>query len=186
MPLDSAFLARHCRTDRPPMQAPVGACGTSIRASGHQHVIPFAPGQRAPRGPRDHAQPLSRPPHRRRLHARIRRAEPMQARADTDVTPLPMALAPPLAPDFVPGRRPAGGGLPLGCHRGRKGWPSAVRGTEAGFDRPFPKAQRRGHTTRWVLRCYPSARPTCLVKACLQAHDQLASPPINRFSLRPR
>ena len=56
-------------------------------------------------------------------------------------------------------------------------------GPENVFDGPFPKAQRRGNTTRWVLRRSHSANPTFFVKEFLQAHDKLASPQINRFSL---
>jgi hypothetical protein len=110
-------------------------------------------------------------------------AEPRQERADTDVTPLPIALTHPLAHDCFPWRLHAVGGLAFCFTSGRKALPRAVRGTEQVFDGPFPKAQRRGTTTRWGLRRYHSASPTCLVKAFLQAHDKLTSPQINRFSL---
>ena len=110
-------------------------------------------------------------------------AEPMQERADTDGTPLPIALTNPLANDFFQWRLNALGGLAFCFNSGRKALPSAVIGTENVFDGPFPKAQRRGNTTRWVLRRYHSASSTFLVKEFLQAYDKLASPQINRFSL---
>jgi hypothetical protein len=91
-------------------------------------------------------------------------AEPMQERADTDVTPLPIALTNPLANDFFQWRLNAVGGLAFCFDRGRQALPSAVRGTENVFDGPFPKPQRRGNTPRWVLRRYHSASPTFLVK----------------------
>jgi len=163
--LDRAFIEINFRTDRPTMRAPVGECGASILTAGHQHVIPFSQCRLAPRCPIDKAHPLSRPPPRRRMHALIRLAEPMQERADTDGTPLPMALTHPLAHDFFQWRLHAVGGLALCCNSGRKAWPRAVRGTEQVFDGPFPKAQRRGNTARWVLRRYHSASPTFLVKA---------------------
>ena len=112
-------------------------------------------------------------------------AEPMQERADTDVTPLPIELTNPLANDFFQWRLHAVGGLAFCFNRGRKALPSAVIGTENVFDSPFPKAQRRGHTTRWVLRRYHSASTTFWIKEFLQAHDKLAAPQINRFALRP-
>jgi hypothetical protein len=107
----------------------------------------------------------------------------MQERADTDVTPLPIELTNPLAHDFFQWRLNAVGGLAFCVNSGRKALPSAVIGTENVFDGPFPKAQRRGNTTRWVLRRYHSASSTFLVKEFLQAYDKLASPQINRFSL---
>jgi hypothetical protein len=107
----------------------------------------------------------------------------MQERADTDVTPLPIAFTNPLANDFFPWRLKAVGGLAFCFNSGRKALPSAVIGTENVFDGPFPKAQRRGNPTRWVLRRYYSASSTFSVKEFLQAHDTLASPQINRFSL---
>ena len=94
-----------------------------------------------------------------------------------------MARTPPLAKDFFPWRLQALGGRALCCNSGRKALPSAVRGTAQVFDGPFPTAQRRGNTARWVLRRYHSASPTFLVKEFLQAHDKLASPQINRFAL---
>ena len=103
-------------------------------------------------------------------------AEPMQERADTDVTPLPIEPTNPLANDFFSWRLHAVGGLAFGFNRGRKALPSVVIRTEDVFDGPFPKAQRRGNTARWVLRRYHSASPTFLVKEFLQAHDKLASP----------
>ena len=167
------------------MRAPGGEFGASILASGNEHVIPFAQCRLAPRGPRDKAHPLSRPPPRGRMHALLRLAEPMQERADTDVTPLPMALTNPLANDFFPWPLKAVGGLAFRFNSGRKAWPRAVIGTENVFDGPFPQAQRRGHTTRWVRRRYHSASTPFLIKEFLQAHDKLAAPQINRFSLRP-
>src|SRR5712691_1336726 len=111
-------------------------------------------------------------------------AEPMQERADTDVTPLTISLTNLLENDGFQWRMNAVGVLAFCVNSGRKALPSAGRGTENVYDGPFPKAQRRGNTTRWVLRRYHSASPTFLVKEFLQAHNKLASPQINRFSLR--
>src|SRR6266404_5754887 len=96
-------------------------------------------------------------------------AEPMQERPDTDMTPLSIECANPLAHDFFQRR------LEL---------PSVVIGTENVFDGTFPKAQRRGNTPRRVLRRHNGTCTTFLIKDFLQAHDKLASPQINRFSLR--
>src|SRR2546428_13376300 len=111
-------------------------------------------------------------------------AEPMQERADTDVTPLPIALTNPLANDCFQWRLNAVGGLAFCVNSGRKALPSAVIGPENVFDGPFPKAQRLGDTSRRVLRRHNGTCTTFLIKDFLQAHDKLASPQINRFSLR--
>ena len=110
-------------------------------------------------------------------------AEPMQERPDTDVIPLAIEFTNPLANDFFQGRLDAVGGLALCFNSGRKALPSAVIGTENVFDGPFPKAQRLGDTSRRVLRRHNGTCTTFLIKECLQAHDKLASPQINRFSL---
>ena len=166
------------------MGAPVGQFGASIFASGNQHVITFPQGRLAPGCPIDKAHPLSRSPQRRRIHALIMLAEPMQERPDTDMTPLSIACTNPLANDFFQRRLDAVRGLAFRFDSGRKELPSVVRGTENVFDGPFPKAQRRGNTPRRVLRRHNGTCTTFLIKDFLQAHDKLAAPQINRFSLR--
>ena len=111
-------------------------------------------------------------------------AEPMQERPDTDMTPLSIACTNPLANDFFQRRLDAVRGLAFRFDSGRKELPSVVRGTENVFDGPFPKAQRRGNTPRRVLRRHNGTCTTFLIKDFLQAHDKLAAPQINRFSLR--
>jgi len=108
----------------------------------------------------------------------------MPERPDTDVTPLAIACTHPLAHACFPRRLEAGGGLALRFDRGREERPRVVRGTAKVFDGPFPKAQRLGDTSRRVLRRHNGTCTTFLVKDFLQAHDKLASPQINRFSLR--
>src|SRR6267154_3044238 len=111
-------------------------------------------------------------------------AEPMQERPDTDRTPLSIECANPLANDFFQRRLDAVRGLAFRFDSGRKELPSVVIGTENVFDGTFPKAQRRGNTPRRVLRRHNGTCTTFLIKDFLQAHDKLASPQINRFSLR--
>jgi len=108
----------------------------------------------------------------------------MQECPDTDVTPLSIEFTNPLANDFFQGRLDAVGGLAFRFDTGRKELPSVLIGTENVFDGPFPKAQRLGDTSRRVLRRHNGTCTTFLVKDFLQAHDKLASPQINRFSLR--
>ena len=67
-------------------------------------------------------------PQRRRIHALIMLAEPMQERPDTDMTPLSIEFTNPLANDFFQRRLDAVWGLAFRFDSGRKELPSVVIG----------------------------------------------------------